>query len=215
MDCFEQCLEVEQSLFLSLFSEAFNAKHSEFDSELIRDFSFYSSKFDRGHLSIVDARETKNLFLLHCTIMPFVNDPSPIFGFDIISGPKKVSGAFHDFSPIGQSDLNTIFKDKTDGLEWNKRRLLPDWAKPIFSENIVAIGAVGPEELSKFIAVGLDTLNCYLKYVGTVSDKSYIEQQNLYCTQQRKNEATLRTLVALGLTEDQARTFVNETLFPL
>jgi len=215
MTCFEQCLDVEKILFTTLSAHAFAVEEYKNETDLnIRDYSFYSSKFERAHLSVVDAREAKNLYLLHCTITPFVDDPSPIYGFDIISGPKRVSGAFHDLSPIGPSMLNTVFKDATDGLEWNKRRPLPEWAQSIFSENIVAIGAVGPEELSKFITFGLDTLNCYLKYVGEESDKSYDSEQNLYCKSQRMNQSTIRALVSLGMSDTQATDFVFNNLFP-
>lgn len=216
MTCFDQCLEVEKEIFYKLYGESHTAKEYKNKTGLtIRDTSFYSDKFARGHLSIVDARETKNIFLLHCTIMPNQNDPSPIFGFDIISGPKKVSGAFHDLSPVGASGLSARFEYESNQLDWNKRRPLPDWAKSIFSEHIVAIGAVGPEELTKFIEFGLQTLGYYLENVGQVSNGDYNESHKHYCSQQRLNLATLRALVSLGMTEDEAQTFVYENLFPI
>ncbi len=64
------------------------------------NYVFTGKNFRRAHLDIVDARNTKKLYMLHLTVMPHVNDPSPIFGFDIIAGPNKVTGAFHDFSPV-------------------------------------------------------------------------------------------------------------------
>lgn len=214
--CFDQCLDVEKEIFFTLYGESQTAKEYKNKTNLIiRDTSFYSDKFARGHLSVVDARETKNLFLLHCTIVPNQNDPSPIFGFDIISGPKKVSGAFHDLSPTVETGMTMRFNYEADKLTWNKRRPLPAWAKEIFSEHIVAIGAVGPEELSKFIRFGLDTLNYYLTHVGVGTNKSYIDLHNRYASQQRLNQATLRTLISLGLTEEQAKTFVYENLFPM
>lgn len=216
MSCFDQCLEVEKILFRALSADSAYITQYKNDTEVpIRDFSFYGEKFHRGHLSIVDTRETKNLYLLHCTIMPWPDDPSPIYGFDIISGPKKVSGAFHDFSPIGPSMMNSMFKDMTSDLEWNKRRPLPEWAQSIFSENIVAIGAVGSDELGKFIELGLHTLNCYLKYVGEETYETYDDKQSLYCSQQRKNDRTPKSLVALGMSEAQARDFVDNNLFKL
>ena len=216
MTCFDQCLEVEKEIFYKLYGESHTAKEYKNETGLtIRDTSFYSKKFARGHLSIVDARETKSIFLLHCTIIPNQNDPSPIFGFDIISGPKKVSGAFHDLSPTVETGMTMRFNYEADKLTWNKRRPLPDWAKEIFSEHIVAIGAVGPEELSKFIQFGLDTLNYYLTHVGVSSDKSYIDLHNRYCANQRLNEHTPRALVSLGMTEEQAKDFVYENLFPM
>ena len=87
----------------------------------ITDFEYKSIRYRRAHVSMVDARETKKLYLLHCTIFPHFNDPSPIFGFDIVCGPSKVSGAFLDYSTSGDPDsfMSRWFKDKVADLEWN------------------------------------------------------------------------------------------------
>jgi len=53
------------------------------------NYIYSDKKFRRAHLDIVDARDTKNLYMLHLCIFPHIDDPSPIFGFDIIAGPKK------------------------------------------------------------------------------------------------------------------------------
>ena len=115
----------------------------------LNDRVFSSARYRRAHLCTVDARATKKLFLLHCTIMPHTDDNSPIYGFDIVCGPTKVSGAFHDFSDAGDPNhkMSKWFHAATAGLEWNKPRALPDWAKEIFTPSFVAIGAVGDEEL--------------------------------------------------------------------
>lgn len=70
----------------------------------ISDIVFTSPNYRRAHISIVDARETKKLWLLHTTVFPHLDDPSPIYGFDIVAGPTRVSGAFHDFSLPGSVD---------------------------------------------------------------------------------------------------------------
>ena len=70
----------------------------------VMDLVFESPRYRRAHVSIVDARESKKLWLLHVTVFPHANDPSPIYGFDIVAGPSKVSGAFHDFSVAGDTN---------------------------------------------------------------------------------------------------------------
>jgi hypothetical protein len=184
----------------------------------IKDLVFSSLRYRRAHISIVDARETKNVWMLHVTVFPHLNDPSPIYGFDIVAGPNKVSGAFHDFSPSG--DPNSFmwlwYNAQVDGLEWNRKRELPDWAKQIFSRSIVAIGAVGEEELDEFIRVGLNNLEFYLEKIGHDQQDvaTYEMAQNRYCRYQKQNPHTPRVLVNLGFTEQEALDFVNNTLFP-
>ena len=179
----------------------------------ISDRLYVSNTYRRAHISIVDARETKKLWLLHVTVFPHKNDPSPIYGFDIVCGPSKVSGAFHDFSGAGHPMMQW-FADTTKDLEWNKKRELPDWAKQIFSNNMVAIGAVGGEELDEFVALGLKSLNYYLEHVGCTDTADYSKIQNRYCYYQKQNPHTPRVLINLGFTEQQAQDFVQHTLFP-
>jgi hypothetical protein len=202
-----------------LFRETGDLEKITQDERLgIYDLVFSSARYRKAHLSIVDAREKKNVWLLHVTVFPHTNDPSPIYGFDIVAGPNKVSGAFHDFSPAG--DLSNFmwlwYNARVDGLDWNKKRELPDWAKQIFSRSIVAIGAVGEEELDSFIDVGLTNLDFYLKNVG-LSQESGFEfhmAQNRYCHFQKQNPHTPRVLVNLGFTEQEAQDFIQSNLFP-
>jgi hypothetical protein len=184
----------------------------------IDDTVFTSLKYRRAHISIVDARETKKLWLLHATVFPHANDPSPIYGFDIVCGPNKVSGAFHDFSSAGEPNHHMMawFADQTKMLEWNKKRELPEWAKNIFSSSMVAIGAVGSEELIEFVDLGLKTLDYYLENVGNTQESlaDYHMAQNRYCRYQKQNPHTPRVLVSLGFTEQEAKDFVEQNLFP-
>ena len=183
-----------------------------------RDMVFSSIKYRRAHISTVDARENKKLYLLHVTVFPHTNDPSPIFGFDIVCGPTKVSGAFHDFSAAGETNHPMIawFADQTRMLEWNKPRELPDWAQQIFSSSMVAIGAVGPEELDEFIKLGIKTLDYYLANVGLTQQSlsDYHMAQNRYCHYQKQNPRTPASLQHLGFTAEEAKDFVQNMLFP-
>jgi len=182
------------------------------------DLSFSSMRYCRAHLSIVDARETKKVWMLHVTVFPHTNDNSPIYGFDIVAGPNKVSGAFHDFSQAGNKDhyMMQWFANWTADLDWNKRRELPDWAKQIFSDSMVAIGAVEAEELGYFTDLGLATLNYYLERVGNTQESGadYHMAQNRYCYNQKQNPHTPKVLVNLGFTEQAAKDFIAKNLFP-
>jgi hypothetical protein len=182
------------------------------------NYSFASDKYRRAHISIIDKFEERKLWLLHCTVFPHTDDSSPIYGFDIIAGPTKVSGAFHDFSPGGDSEHSMMkwFEKKTADLEWNKKRELPDWGKQIFSNNIVAIGAVGPDELEAFIKLGLESLDYYLRYVGKNREEnvSHNIAQNRYCYNQRENPHTPRVLENLGYEPALVQQFIAEELFP-
>lgn len=190
------------------------------DSQLgISDVNFVSDHYRRAHISVIDARSTHSLWLLHTTIFPHTHDGSPIYGFDIIAGPQKVSGAFHDFSQGGHGDHHMMqwFEQRTQSLSWNKPRPLPDWAKNIFSQNIVAIGAVRETELAQFCSLGMETLSYYLNHVGHAADPQcdYTQQHNYYCVNQRLNPHTPRVLMNIGFSQDQAIDFVNHSLFPL
>jgi hypothetical protein len=187
-------------------------------TEILADREYSSMRYRRAHISTIDARETKKLYLLHATVFPHTNDPSPIFGFDIVCGPTKVSGAFHDFSSGGDptSPMYLWFKAKVAGLEWNKPRELPDWGKQIFSPAMVAIGAVGEEELDDFIKLGLETLDFYLANVGIDQQSlaDYHMAQNRYCHYQKQNPRTPASLQHLGFTEQEAQDYVQTKLFP-
>ena len=189
-----------------------------FRTDILTDKEFNSLRYRRAHISIIDARETKKLFLLHVTVFPHLNDPSPIYGFDIVCGPSKVSGAFHDFSLAGdkESPMWLWFNAKVAMEEWNKPRELPDWGKQIFSPAMVAIGAVGEEELDKFITLGLETLDFYLANVGLgQQDVATFEMaQNRYCHYQKQNPRTPASLQHLGFTEQEAKDYVETKLFP-
>ena len=54
----------------------------------------------RCHIDVVDARETKKLYMFHCVVIPHFHTPAPIWGLDVIAGPNKVTGFFHDWSPL-------------------------------------------------------------------------------------------------------------------
>ena len=182
--------------------------------------SLYSSnRYRRAHVEIVDNRESHKLYILHCTVFPHFNDPSPIWGFDAVCGPNKITGAFHDFSHAGdpQSPMYLWFKARVHGLEWNKPRALPEWAQQIFSPAMVAAGNLQDEtEIDQLCNTALTTLDFYLKNVGIgqqdVAD--YHMAQNRYCHWQKQNPHVVKSMVAMGVPEDKIRSFVRDVLFP-
>ena len=184
----------------------------------IRDVVYESASYRRAHISIVDARKSHKLWLLHITVFPHFNDSSPIYGFDIVAGPSRVSGAFHDFSNAGDPEHNMMkwFYNRTLNIDWNKQRPLPNWAKKIFSPAMVAIGAVGPEELDDFTGLGLESLDYYLSNVGNTQESGFDFHmaQNWYCQNQKQNPHTPHVLVNLGFSEQEAQDFVEDMLFP-
>ena len=215
---FDLCLDCAEK-FEQRFKDTGELVRITVDESLgLRDVVYTSDRYRRAHISIIDGRQTKKIWMLHVTIFPQTNDNSPIYGFDIVAGANKVSGAFHDFSKAGDRNhaMMKWFAEWTADLEWNKRRELPDWAKQIFSDNMVAIGAVDAEELGYFIDLGLTTLNYYLGRVGNTQESGadYHMAQNLYCHYQRQNPHTPRALEKLGFTSETARKFIDENVFP-
>lgn len=179
------------------------------------NYVFTSNLFRRAHLDVVDARDTKKLYMLHLTVMPHVNDPAPIFGFDIIAGPNKVTGAFHDFSQVGDHPLNDWFAAKVDGYEWSKKRNLPDWAKEIFSSKMVAAGNIQTEqELETLLLLVRNNLDHYLTGVGNAMPGDFTELQNRYCFWQKQNPHTPRVMESLGLDPKEIEAFIQTCLFP-
>lgn len=181
---------------------------------------FTSSNYRRAHIDIVNAIDTHKLWIMHTVILPHFNDPSPIFGFDVICGPTRISGGFHDFSFGGDVNHEMMhwFDNRVSELKWKKERALPEWAQKIFSSAMVAVGSITDlGEANQFLNVGLENLSYYLNNVGKTSTNTEIvaEAQKTYCIQQRKNPHTPRTMTMLGMSEDDAEFFLDEVLFPL
>jgi len=178
-----------------------------------------SPRYRRAHIEIVDNRESHKLYILHCTIFPHFNDPSPIWGFDAVCGPKKITGAFCDFSAAGDSNhaMMSWFGTEAKKYGWQKPRELPEWARNIFSDNMVAAGNVQEgKELDDLCQIALDSLDYYLKNVGNTQQDAadYHMAQNRYCRYQKQNPHVIRSMVSMGVEEPVIRRFVSEVLFP-
>lgn len=182
--------------------------------------TFWKSKLiDKVHLKTIAPKDGKGLWLMHINIFPKSGIELPILGFDIVAGPKKITGSFMDFSPLhGFSHPYTKYMEtKVKNLEWNKQRELPPWAKEIFSENMIAVGNINTEEeLEQFINVTSDLLNYYLDNLEKDSIKSNrdtLPLLNKYCSNQKLNPHLHRSILAMGISEEDKNLYVNNVLF--
>ena len=176
----------------------------------------------RAHVDVVDARETKGLWMAHVCLFPMLENGGPIYGFDIIAGKKKVTGAFHDFSPLLQKEhpLTKWFIEENKWFKPSKERELPEWAKAIFSGGMIAAGNVQEErELNQICTIAVSNLNAYIDKIGqfnTDSNKEdVIRAQNYYCENQQKNPHTPRVMQSLGLPDEDIKLFCADNLFPI
>lgn len=178
-----------------------------------------SSVYRRAHIDVVDARETKGLWMMHCCVFPYTHNPAPIFGFDVIAGRNKITGCFMDYSPTGD-DLHPMMSwwaIETSQYNWNKERKLPEWAQRIFSSNMIAAGNVqADEELEKIFTIARKGVKHYLDTVGETnkSPVNTINAQNFYAQNQKQNPHTPKVMTSLGLSEEDVRVFIQDCLFP-
>ena len=175
----------------------------------------------RAHVDVVDARETKGLWMAHICLFPMKKNGGPIYGFDIIAGKSKITGAFHDFSPLLKKEhpLTRWFIEENKWFKPSKVRELPDWAKAIFSPGMIAAGNVREEkELEQICTMAVSNLNAYIDKIGHYdtdsSKEDVIRAQNFYCENQQKNPHTPKTMQSLGLPEEDIKLFCADNLFP-
>ena len=194
---------------------------THFNSDTWINRVWHNDSVRRAHIDVVDARDTKGLWMMHCTVMPQLDNDAPIFGFDVIAGKNKMTGAFLDFSASATPDHPMMhgYADSVRDFIPKKKRELPDWAKNIFSDYMLAAGNVNTEEeATAIIQLALDNLTAYLLEVGDYNgfnDKdSVIEAQNYYAHNQQQNPHTPRTMKSLGLDEDDVDLFCRDMLFP-
>lgn len=178
-----------------------------------------SKDYRRAHVDVVDARDSKGLWMMHCCVFPHLDNPAPIFGFDVVAGMSKITGCFYDFSPAGDTEhpLCEWFADEAGALDWNKKRKLPEWAERIFSESMIAAGNVQKEEeLEQIFQMAKRGVNHYLQAVGETNGtaNSTKEAQNYYAFNQKQNPHTPKVMASLGLNEQDVSVFIQECLFP-
>jgi phycocyanobilin:ferredoxin oxidoreductase len=178
-----------------------------------------STQYRRAHIDVVDARDTKGLWMMHCCVFPYTHNPAPIYGFDIIAGKNKITGCFIDFSPTGDylHPMLGWWAIETSNYNWNKKRKLPDWAQQIFSGHMVAAGNIQDNrELEQIFQLAQTSLSHYLENLGETNCSSVntLQAQNFYAQNQKMNPHTPRVMTSLGLNEEDVNIFIKDCLFP-
>ena len=175
----------------------------------------------RAHIDVVDARESKGLWMMHVCCFPNLNNDAPIYGFDVIAGKNKMTGAFHDFSPSATLDHPMIdgYKEAVAEFIPSKQRELPEWARNIFTDKMLAAGNVREEaEAVAIIELALANLRAWFEEVPEFDgcgDRDQVQaSQDYYCHNQQQNPHTPNVMKSLGLPEDQVDIFCRDMLFP-
>jgi phycocyanobilin:ferredoxin oxidoreductase len=183
--------------------------------------TWHSDSVRRAHIDVVDARDTKGLWMMHCTVMPQLHNDAPIFGFDVIAGKNKMTGAFLDFSASATLDHPMMdgYADAVADFIPSKKRNLPEWAQNIFSDSMLAAGNVNSEdEAIAIIELAIQTLRAYFEEVSEYNgfgDSSLVRAaQNYYAHNQRQNPHTANVMKSLGLPEEDVEVFCRDMLFP-
>lgn len=218
-EIWDKLIECEQKIIdkcASLGEETFDDPEFDWLNRV-----FKGEHFRRAHIDSVDARATKGLYMTHICVFPNLYNDAPIYGFDIIAGKNKVTGAFHDYSPTlnWSHPMCELFKDCVQQLEWRKERELPPWAQAIFSKSMVAASNVKIDEMDQVVTMALDNLDMYFeelpKYSSQDNNPNLIkDQQNRYCHYQKQNPHTPKVMESLGLDPDDVKHFIEDCLFP-
>jgi phycocyanobilin:ferredoxin oxidoreductase len=175
----------------------------------------------RAHIDVVDARDTKGLWMMHVCCFPQLQNDAPIYGFDVIAGKNKMTGAFHDFSPSSTIDHPMIdgYKESVADFIPEKQRELPEWARNIFTNKMLAAGNVKTdEEATAIIDIALGNLRAWFEevpdYDGYGQTDLVAASQNYYCHNQQQNPHTANVMKSLGLPEEDVEVFCRDMLFP-
>ena len=180
-----------------------------------------NSSVRRAHIDVVDARNTKGLWMMHVCCFPALNNDAPIYGFDVIAGKNKMTGAFHDFSPSATINHPMIdgYKESVEEFIPKKQRELPEWARNIFTDKMLAASNVKTEEEAvEIINIAKNNLVAYFDEVslfdGNGNRDEVAAAQDYYCHNQQQNPHTPRVMKSLGLNPDDVDVFCRDMLFP-
>lgn len=190
--------------FLGVFSKRKDTHFIE-----TKDYGWFNARYSSPNFRVAHIEKfiQEKFAAIHVCVFPNINDPSPIFGFDIISGKSKITGLFYDLSPVGYETSPFINFIPT------KPRERPEWGD-IFSNNWVACKPT-VEELDTITKNAYRVLENYLDNLPKISTdiNTIIEKQNRYCKQQKLNDQTFSALKFI-IGEELASEFMDEVLFP-
>ena len=176
----------------------------------------------RAHIDVVDVRDSKGSWMMHVCCFPTLTNDAPIYGFDVIAGKTKMTGAFHDFSASSGGEDHPLidwYQDAVADFIPSKKRELPEWARNIFSPSMIAAGNVRTvEEATAICDLAVDNLRTWFEsvpqYTGNANTELTAGAQNYYCHNQQQNPHTPRTMKSLGLPDADVDEFCADALFP-
>jgi len=194
-DKFEQIIHRNTNLLTEIPTEDFGWTNHRWSSQQFR-------------MAHVERFEQPKFSVLHTVIFPYINDPSPIFGFDIIASDTKATGLFFDFSPTVE-EWGPI-----SNVVWSEPRERPEWGS-IFSEHWIACRPTY-QEAEIICELACTRLTHYLGQLGQKTSANVhqiVQAQNRYSLQQRQNEHTTRVIKKI-LGQERGSYFVEQILFP-
>lgn len=174
-----------------------------------------SPLFRHGHVETFQVSD--RFSILHVCVIPHVDDPAPIFGYDIIAGPTKITGLFLDLTSVIASSKSEILSDlmASSAILFPNRRTLPDWGD-VFSPDMLAIRPGNETELTAANDIAMRALDTLLRRAPQRRSRlrEQIQRgQSRYIAAQRRNEHTFRMLAGF-VGADRARSFIEDVLFP-
>ena len=194
-DCLENILVSQSDVLETLPTEDFGWSNMRYASKQFR-------------LAHIERFVQPQFAVLHMVVWPYVNDPCPIFGFDIIASETKATGLFFDLSPTVETWgplCDRQFEHVRDRPEWGS----------IFSPHWIACRP-SLEEAQYVSVCAQDWLT---KLMATLSTRSHVDvhgivqAQNAYSINQRRNEHTTRVILKL-LGPQRGQHFIENILFP-
>ncbi len=186
---------------------------------IIQNRCYQTLQFRKIHLEL--AQVGQGLDILHCVMFPRPHYDLPMFGCDLVAGRGQISAAIADLSPVNPNrTLPASYHQALQSLpkpEFSQPRQLPLWAD-IFSEFCLFIRPENDQEEKAFVnrVEAFMHIHCAqaaaAQPVSPGEQKTIIEGQRYYCTQQQQNDKTRRVLEkAFG--RDWAENYMNKVLF--
>jgi hypothetical protein len=177
------------------------------------DYGWENHRYESKHfrLAHVERYADGKIEVLHFTTFPHRWSPEPIFGFDVITTEKVITGAYMDLSPI----LKEYPFD--EGMDIGGRKPIPEWAT-VFSDRFIMIKPESDAEFIRFCDWVVDKYDWYLNSLLSLETKTedingVTEKQNTYCQVQSSNPRTYSALKAL-IGGEEAQYFMENILFP-
>ena len=192
------------------------------DRLIIENHCYQTPQFRKLHLEL--AKVGDNLDILHCVMFPRPTYGLPLFGLDLVGGPKGLGAAIVDLSPVSRDRrLPPAYTAALADLAvppFRHPRPLPDWGD-IFSEFCTFIRPEPGAEEQQFIAhaLGFLAIHCQqaIAAVPVASPEAETEiraGQRYYCQKQQQNDKTRRVL-AQAFGAEWADRYLTTLLFDL